>query len=77
MGSVRVLINNSLLVLSRCIGDRVQLENEMTSNTVIHHQKRVCWILDVWQQADTSVHTMIVTKTITECGQPIYDTSLT
>ena len=40
--------------IRQCIWDRNQFENEMIANNDVPHQhwKRVCWVLDLWAQAD-------------------------
>ena len=40
--------------IRQCIWDRIQFENEMVPNTdsLYRHYKRVCWVLDLWRQAD-------------------------
>ena len=44
----------------QCICDRIQYENEMIPNTdsLYRHWKRVCWVLDMWGQADGNTMTL-------------------
>lgn len=43
--------------IRQCIWDRIQFENEMIpNNDALHrHWRRVCWVLDLWAQADSEV----------------------
>ena len=56
--------------------DRIEFENEMIPNTesLSRHWKRVCWVIDMWRQADQQ---HIKPKPITEYGWHVQNNSLT
>ena len=61
--------------MRQCIWDRIQFENEMIPNTdsLHHHWKRVCWVLDMWHQADLNT---MVPKPLSEYGRQISKNTL-
>ena len=61
--------------IRQCIWDRIQFENEMIpNNDVLHrHWKRVCWVLDLWAQADRNT---IIPKPLSNYGWKVQDNTL-
>ena len=61
--------------IRQCIWDRIQFENEMIPNNDALHQhwRRVCWVLDLWAQADSKV---IVPKPLSDYGWKVQENAL-
>ena len=61
--------------IRQCIWDRVQFENLMIpNNDALHrHWRRVCWVLDLWAQADKNT---IIPKPLFDYGWKIQDDAL-
>ena len=59
--------------IRQCIWDRIQFENEMIPNidVLYRHWKRVCWVLDLWRQADRN------TLLLSDYGWKVQDGTLT
>ena len=57
------------------IGDRIQFENEMIPNNDVLHRywKRVCWVLDLWAQADRNT---IIPKPLSNYGWKVQDNTV-
>ena len=61
--------------IRQCIWDRIQFENEMIPNNDVlqRHWKRVCWVLDLWAQADRNT---IIPKPLSNYGWKVQDNTL-
>ena len=61
--------------IRQCIWDQIQFKNEMIpNNDVLHwHWKRVCWVLDLWAQADRNT---IIPKPLSNYGWKVQDNTL-
>ena len=61
--------------IRQCIWDRIEFENEMIPNTdaLYRHWTRVCWVLDMWSQADRNT---MAPKPVSEYGWKIIEGTL-
>ena len=61
--------------IRQCIWDRIQFENEMIPNNYVlpRYWKRVCWVLDLWAQADRNT---IIPKPLSNYGWKVQDNTL-